>query len=119
MWNASVYSSPDTFDAARFLKRRQIKGLENSSLLVATSKDHTAFSHGKHACPGRFFAANEVKIALLHVLLKYDVRLQDVNQAQWIENGINMMANPFAVVQVRRRNAEIDLASLQGGRAET
>ncbi|KXJ90272.1 hypothetical protein Micbo1qcDRAFT_164807 [Microdochium bolleyi] len=31
------------------------------------------FSHGSHACPGRFFAANQLKIALSHIALHYDI----------------------------------------------
>lgn len=35
---------------------------ETEALLVTTSPNHLAFGHGKHACPGRFFAATEIKI---------------------------------------------------------
>jgi cytochrome P450 len=41
---------------------------------VSTSPEHMAFGFGKHSCPGRFFAAIEVKIALCHILLKYDFK---------------------------------------------
>lgn len=54
MWSGSDYEDPGTFYGMRFVKRRKVAGFENKSLLVSTSPDHTAFSHGKHACPGRF-----------------------------------------------------------------
>jgi cytochrome P450 len=31
------------------------------------------FGYGKHACPGRFFALNEVKIFVAHMLMNYEV----------------------------------------------
>lgn len=109
MWSSEYYENPDEFEAFRFAERRKIQGLENRSQLVATSQDHTAFSHGKHACPGRFFAANEVKIAMVHIILKYDVRIDDAAQAKWTEYGTNMFTNRKAQVSVRRREAEIDI----------
>jgi cytochrome P450 len=36
--------------------------------------DHfLAWGHGRHACPGRFFAAHLMKIMLAHVLVNYDI----------------------------------------------
>jgi len=37
-------------------------------------RNFLAFGMGKKACPGRFFAVNEVKIAMYFILLKYNVR---------------------------------------------
>lgn len=51
-------------------------GKDNTEgLLVTTSPDHLALGHGEHACPGRFFAAIEIKILLCHLLLKYEWEL--------------------------------------------
>ena len=33
--------------------------------------------HGKHACPGRFFAVNESKVLLVYTLTHYDVKLPE------------------------------------------
>lgn len=35
------------------------------------------FGLGKHACPGRFFAGNEIKVVLAHLVLNYDIKLQE------------------------------------------
>lgn len=70
-----------------------------------------AFGHGQHACPGRFFAVNEAKIALAHLILKYDFRV--VGKAPKPEKiGLQLMADSKAVLEVRRREPEIDLDSL-------
>lgn len=41
--------------------------------LVNTSPIFMGFSHGQHACPGRFFASAQLKIALACIALRYDV----------------------------------------------
>ena len=43
--------------------------------LVSTQADFVAFGHGAHACPGRFFAAEVLKLMLAHVVMNYDVKL--------------------------------------------
>ncbi|SMY26650.1 unnamed protein product [Zymoseptoria tritici ST99CH_1A5] len=111
-FNPDIYPEPEKFDGYRFLKRRAIPGLEHKSVLVSTSEEHSAFSHGKHACPGRFFAANEVKIALVHLLLKYDMKIEKPEMAEWYTFGANTIANSKAKILVRRREAELDLEAL-------
>lgn len=46
-----------------------------SSTLPATSPTFLAWGHGKHACPGRFFAASLMKLLLAHFVLEFDFRL--------------------------------------------
>ncbi|KAI1656624.1 cytochrome P450 [Daldinia decipiens] len=106
----TIYPEPEKFDAARFLKMRQQPGQENSWQFVTTSPAHTLFGHGQHACPGRFFASNEVKIALCHLLLKYDWRFipEEGRPAPRVLEGINAV-DQKSRIQVRRRKAEIDL----------
>lgn len=108
MWDSSVYPEGDKFDGYRFLSLRQIPGKETSSQLVATSPEHMGFGHGKHACPGRFFAANEMKIALCHMLLKYDFKAVD-ECPPVLKRGVSLLANPTGKVAIRRRKEEIAL----------
>lgn len=70
--NPERYPDPDAYNPRRFLELRSLPGQERRWQLVTTSADHLGFGHGEHACPGRFFASNEVKIALVHLLMKYD-----------------------------------------------
>ncbi|KAH9907834.1 cytochrome P450 [Xylariomycetidae sp. FL2044] len=109
----AIYPEPEAFRADRFLRMRQQPGSEHSWQLVTTSPAHTLFGHGQHACPGRFFAANEVKIALCHLLLKYDWRFvpgrgRPAPRAFESVNGVD----PASHVQARRRQPEIDLDHL-------
>ena len=84
---------------------RQDDAKSNSAQLVATSSDHLAFGHGKHACPGRFFAANEVKIALIMMLLQYDIAPKDDQAESPITSDYGFMISPSwgLEIQFRRR----------------
>ncbi|KAL2802403.1 cytochrome P450 [Aspergillus granulosus] len=73
----SLYPDASTFDAFRWSRLRDQPGDENRYQFVTTSPTHINFGHGKDACPGRFFAAQEIKLLLAHILLHYDVRLED------------------------------------------
>ncbi|EEA24836.1 cytochrome P450 monooxygenase, putative [Talaromyces marneffei ATCC 18224] len=109
-WDKSIYENPDQFDGYRFYKMSQNPKTEQMSHLVATSPQHIAFGHGKHACPGRFFAANEVKIALVHILLKYDLKLDKSSPPPKIfKMGWMMQSDSQAKILVRRRKEEISL----------
>ncbi|KAI3317912.1 ent-kaurene oxidase [Xylariaceae sp. AK1471] len=49
-------------------------GTESKQRQSATIDDaFLGFGFGKHACPGRFFALNEVKIFVAHMVLHYDI----------------------------------------------
>lgn len=109
-WDDSIYENPDQFDGYRFYKMSQNPKTEQMSHLVATSPQHLAFGHGKHACPGRFFAANEIKIALVHILLKYDFKLDESSPPPNIfKMGWSMQSDYQAKILVRRRKEEISL----------
>ncbi|EON97550.1 putative cytochrome p450 protein [Phaeoacremonium minimum UCRPA7] len=106
----SIYPDPDVFNPRRFLDLRQQPGQENRWQLVSTSPEHLAFGHGLHACPGRFFASNEVKVALCHLLLKYDWKLADgIDRPKDIVYGSEMGVDGNAKVLFRRREEEVPL----------
>lgn len=109
MWDPSVHASPEKFDGFRFHRMRASNG-SNQAHLVSTSVDHLAFGHGKHACAGRFFVAHETKIALSHLLLKYEWRIAEASKGtKPMEFGLVLAADPKARVVVRGRRAEIEL----------
>lgn len=82
---------------------------QKAAHLVSTTPEHNAFGYGQHACPGRFFAANEIKIALIGILIKYDFKLPKDANPKVYENGVRLVSDPMATLKFRRREAEIDL----------
>ncbi|KAL1639495.1 hypothetical protein SLS58_007927 [Diplodia intermedia] len=107
-------TNPTTFDGARFLRMRQEPGNENRWQFVTTSVEHLGFGHGKHACPGRFFASNEIKIAVAHLLLKYDWQFEEGrNRPKTVNDGTGQnLPDAKAAVEFRARTPEIDIDSL-------
>lgn len=61
-WSEADYEDPDKLDGYRFLKRRKLPSYEHRSHLISTSNDETAFSHGKHAFPERFFPSTRSRL---------------------------------------------------------
>ncbi|CAK4008142.1 P450 monooxygenase [Lecanosticta acicola] len=83
--------SQETLDsAARELLHQKNQGL------VTTSNTFLVFGHGRHACPGRFFASQEMKLMLAHVVMNYEVE----------------MSGP------RPANSDLGIASVPSSRAE-
>ncbi|KAL4815075.1 cytochrome P450 [Aspergillus spinulosporus] len=106
-WDEDIYPNAAQFDPYRFYRIRQTPTQEHAAHFVATSVNHIGFGHGVHSCPGRFFAAAETKLALCHILMKYDIKL--VDEPTVLTVGSLTTANPVAKVAVRRRKAEVSL----------
>lgn len=118
MWNSEYWKDADKFDGYRFLRLREAAEGDRdedskTAHLVSTSSRHLGFGHGIHACPGRFFAANEIKIALCHILLKYDWKLPHGFQPKATTFGMSIIPDPATKFLIRRRKEELDLDSLE------
>ncbi|KAF9881451.1 cytochrome p450 monooxygenase [Colletotrichum karsti] len=113
MQDPEVYENPHEFDGYRFARMRGSPGLDSQAHLVSTSPAHLGFGHGQHACPGRFFAANELKIALAHLIMKYDWHLTPGYKHCWQEYGFGWSSDGTAKLLMRRRETpEIDIDTL-------
>jgi len=74
------YANPDVFDGFRFVHTASWALSEEERAkqqMVATTATHLSFGYGRHACPGRFFAAVELKAMMAHLVLNYDVKLEN------------------------------------------
>ncbi|KAF8214831.1 cytochrome P450, partial [Mycena galopus ATCC 62051] len=73
------YPSARQYDAFRFSRPREEASVRSEKPhmnedLVTTSERWLSFGHGMHACSGRFFAANNVKLILAHLLINYEIQ---------------------------------------------
>lgn len=110
----TLYPSPETFDAHRFVRLRsdaetpdpiQYRNREQYQF-VSVTKENMSFGYGAHACPGRFFAANEIKLILARMLLRYDLRLPDGVTDMWPRLVTGSSSQPNPMVQIAFRKAK-------------
>nr|A0A455LM27.1 RecName: Full=Cytochrome P450 monooxygenase atnM; AltName: Full=Arthripenoid biosynthesis cluster protein M [Arthrinium sp.]AYO60886.1 cytochrome P450 monooxygenase AtnM [Arthrinium sp.] len=102
-FNPKAYSDPDKFDGYRYVKMADDPEKEVFRHFVTTSQEHMGFGFGKHSCPGRFFAANEVKVALCHILLKYDFKLAEGPKPNVMKMGWVLISDPMTNLMIKRR----------------
>ncbi|KAF8994662.1 cytochrome P450 [Cyathus striatus] len=99
--NSDKYANPEKFEGFRFTN----KGSDSNkvSSVVTLSDDYLAFGVGKHGCPGRFFAANEIKLLLAHVLVTYDFKLTGTRRPKTTTFGSARIPDMKADILFRKR----------------
>ncbi|KAI0386005.1 cytochrome P450 [Hypomontagnella monticulosa] len=113
MHDPAIYENPDEWDPARFLNLRSKPGGESTAQLVSPSINHIGFGYGKHSCPGRFFATDTLKVALCHLLVKYEWKLAPGTDTTPQIRGILHLPNPTVKILIRRREKiEVDFDSI-------
>lgn len=103
-----IYPHPDKFDGFRFSKLRSSKDPNTARLQYAASNlESMAFGYGRHACPGRFFASNEIKMIMVYFLMHYDFKLSDgvTERPESILAETQCLPNHTAKVMLRRRKS--------------
>ena len=111
MWDPTLHRSPTRFDGHRFHRMRTATSdpkpaNHQQAHLVSTSPSHLAFGHGRHACAGRFFVAHEAKIALGHLLLRYEWKVARSSAGtKPMEFGLVLAADPKVKVSIRGRRS--------------
>ncbi|TCD63302.1 hypothetical protein EIP91_005683 [Steccherinum ochraceum] len=93
------YENPDMFDPWRFVDA-------NARSFATTSPEYITFGQGKHACPGRHFAAYEMKLMLAYIVHNFDVKFAPGAEGvrppnKWIGNTI--LPDPAAHVLFKKR----------------
>ncbi|KAI9441480.1 cytochrome P450 [Lactarius indigo] len=104
--DGDIYPNPDEFDGFRFAKLREHNRVGVAGhKATSASAEYLTFGYGRHACPGRFFAVNEVKALLAHILITYDVRFEEGKQAprSLIINAVRIPGKANAMFRKRQR----------------
>jgi len=75
----NIYSNPEQFDGFRFSKARDMGGdiMMASHSAVSTSPEYLVFGLGRHTCPGRFFAVNQIKALVARIIMTYDIKFEE------------------------------------------
>ncbi|KAJ4288118.1 hypothetical protein N0V90_012135 [Kalmusia sp. IMI 367209] len=97
------FENPESFDGLRFSRLREQTKQKGAHQYVASNEDYVFWGQGKHACPGRFFAANEIKTLLAMFILDYDIKLPPGTQRPAdIHVGSFINPHPLAHMLVRK-----------------
>ncbi|KAI1427219.1 cytochrome P450 monooxygenase [Xylaria sp. FL1777] len=105
-----LYVDPGKFDGLRFAKTP--KEGEVRAQHVASNLRSMAFGYGRHACPGRFFASNEIKMIMAYLLLNFDFKFPEGQGARPhnIAAETQLLPNPEATVCFKRRSQSNQLS---------
>lgn len=109
MIDPKVHAEPEKYEMYRFKRMREDPANAIKAQLVSTSPEPLEFGHGVYACPGRFLAADEIKIALCFLLLKYDWKLALGTDLDFMVAAFFQNVNPASKLLYLRRKEEIDL----------
>ena len=102
----------ETFDPYRFLALNKSESQTSSQSrrwgITSTSPDILTFGHGKYSCPGRWFAALEMKLMMACLIYHYDAKLdlKDAEEKRRPENmwfGLSCMPNTKQRVLLKKR----------------
>ena len=98
------YKPPHEFDGFRFYRLRKMAGKQNRHLFVTVSQESLTWGYGNHACPGRFFADSELKVILIELLRKWDMRVADPTKTNSVV--LRKLRDLFVVVP---KDAEVEM----------
>jgi cytochrome P450 len=111
--DGDTFAEPFKYDPFRFSRVREAESDEQgkpglSSLsFVSTGLQNLAFSHGKHACPGRYLVDFELKMIIAYVLINYDVELPpEYNGRRPQNNWLTDACFPPEDVRIRVKRKE-------------
>ncbi|KAL2142991.1 hypothetical protein VTI28DRAFT_450 [Corynascus sepedonium] len=104
--DGDIYPDAEEFKPFRFAEQRADENVDYvkraAKAFATTSTDYLAFGHGRNACPGRFFAANELKLMLAHLVLNYDIELGGQRpRSSWF--GLNRVPPLQATIRIKKR----------------
>ncbi|KFA79974.1 hypothetical protein S40288_10198 [Stachybotrys chartarum IBT 40288] len=113
MSDPAVFPNPDQFDPLRFYKLRQQTSVHENGRVtsgaranqfVTSDKASLVFGFGRHACPGRFLAAEEIKMILVYMLRQYDIRLEEGETQRYdnLEFGASNLPDPTKTLRFKR-----------------
>ncbi len=120
--NGEIFPNPEEFDGFRFSKLRERDGgAVAGHQVLSTSPENLTFGYGRHAwcvfffasthrghsyfsiSPGRFFAVNEVKALLAHIVVTYDIKFEEGKQAPRSLHVVTMRIPGSANAMFRKR----------------
>ncbi|KAE8377154.1 cytochrome P450 [Aspergillus bertholletiae] len=67
------YDDAQTYKPFRFVSKLAEAGSDKAPLLPLTNEKYLTFGYGRHACPGRWFSFQIMKIVIAYLVINYDI----------------------------------------------
>ncbi|KAF5530134.1 ent-kaurene oxidase [Fusarium napiforme] len=100
-----LYENPEEFDGLRFHKWRKAPGKEKKYMYSSSGTDDLSWGFGRHACPGRYLSAINIKLIMAELLMNYDIKLpEDVSRPENIEFEVLCSPEPDFEILFKDRN---------------
>ncbi len=108
--DSTVWENPDEFHGFRFADLRAASEENANKFQFATTNPANSmyFGYGRHDCPGRFFAANEIKTIIAYLIRKYDFKAGP-NFEKRPESkafGSRLAVNPDVDIMIKKREGD-------------
>jgi cytochrome P450 len=104
-----IYPEPEKFDPYRFARLRE-KSEDSKWRFESTSAEYLGFGHGSHSCPGRWLAADIIKIAFAQLILRYDWKFPD-GQGRPTDLWLAHVVVPFPTTKIMFKARSLDMKS--------
>ncbi|KAI0537286.1 cytochrome P450 [Xylaria digitata] len=102
-----LFPDPNTFNGLRFAKIRQETddpATKGKAQFVAANTQSMAFGYGRHACPGRFFASDEIKAITVYLLNNYDIKFAEgQTRPKSVQVETQFLPDHAATIQCKKR----------------
>ncbi|TVY90415.1 Cytochrome P450 monooxygenase [Lachnellula willkommii] len=107
-FDSAVHPHPDTFDAYRHLRKREESNTHKFHF-ASVSEDMLNWGAGRHACPGRFFAQETLKLLIIHMLVHYEFKHEAGNEKtpRFISNNLFLIPNPALPILFKERELSL------------
>ncbi|KAF4497399.1 Ent-kaurene oxidase [Fusarium agapanthi] len=100
-----LYENPEEFDGLRFHKWRKAPGKEKKYMYSSSGTDDLSWGFGRHACPGRYLSAINIKLIMAELLTNYNIKLPDgVSRPKNIEFEVLCSPEPDFEILLKDRN---------------
>ncbi|EUC27053.1 hypothetical protein COCCADRAFT_10237 [Bipolaris zeicola 26-R-13] len=91
-----LYPSSGTFDGFRAYKTCSTGNAADiaRNQFATSNEENLTFGYGRHACPGRFYAANEIKMILARLILDYDIKMPNNERERHAQIDVGKISLP-------------------------
>ena len=106
----NIWENPDEFHGFRFAELRSASKTDANKFQFATTSPANSmyFGHGKHDCPGRFFASNEIKTIVAYLIRKYDIKAapNSEKRPESLKFASRVVPNPNISIMMKKREVD-------------